>query len=102
MGGQRAGVRGAEEVTGRPAHKKPPHAARPIKAKRDFEAATEVAKRLAAHAARDDAAERRLQALLHEMDKFDEPEDDAPEPPEEDFGAPGHARRWSDGGADES
>ncbi len=89
-------------MTGRPAHKKPAHAARPIKASRDFEAAAEVAKRLAAQAARDDAAERRLQALLHEMDKFDEPEDDAPEAPDEAYGDPGHGRRWSDGGADDA
>ena len=89
-------------MTGRPEHKKPRHAARPIKKKRDFEAATEVASRLKAQAARDDAAERRLQALLHEMDKFDEPEDDAPEAPDEDYGEPGHGRRWSDGNADDS
>lgn len=89
-------------MTGRPAHKKPAHAARPIKAKRDFEAAAAVAKRLTAQAARDEAAERRLQALLHEMDKFDAPEDDAPEVPDADYGDPGHARRWSDGGADDA
>ena len=89
-------------MTVRHDHKKHKHAARPIKKKRDFEAATEVASRLKAQAARDDAAERRLQALLHEMDKFDEVEDDALEDAEESLGDPGHTRRWSDGNADET
>ena len=82
--------------------KKHKPAARPIKAKRDFEGAAAAAKRLTAQAARDDAAERRLQALLHEMDKFDAPEDDSPEAPDEGYGDPTHARRWSDGSADEA
>ena len=89
-------------MTGRQDHKKPRHAARPIKKKRDFEAATEVAGRLKAQAARDDAAERRLQALLHEMDKFDDAEDDALENPGESFGDPGHTRRWSDGNGEDT
>ena len=89
-------------MTGRKAHKKPGHAARPIKVKRDFEAAAEVARRLAAQAARDAEAEQRLQSLLHEMDKFDEPEDDAPESPDENYGDPRHVRRWSDGSAEDS
>lgn len=83
-------------------HKKPKHAARPITKKRDFEGATAVAKRLAAQAARDDAAERRLQALLHEMDKFDEVDDDTVDGPDEAYGEPGHARRWSDGNAEDT
>jgi len=89
-------------VTGRQDHKKQMHAARPIRKKRDFEAATEVARCLTAQAGRGDAAERRLQALLHEMDKFDDAEDDALEDPGESFGDPGHTRRWSDGNADDT
>jgi hypothetical protein len=89
-------------VTGRQDPRKPRHAARPIRKKRDFEAASEVAKRLAAQAARDDAAERRLQALLHEMDKFDDAGDDAMDDIDASFGEPGHTRRWSDGNADEA
>jgi len=82
-------------------HKKPRHAARPIKKKRDFEGAAEAAKRLAAQAARDDAAERRLQALLHEMDKFDDAPDDDAEGIDDSFDDPAHSRRWSDGNGEE-
>jgi len=89
-------------MTGRQEHKKPRHAARPIRKKRDFEGATEVARHLTARAAGDHAAERRLQALLHEMDKFDEVEDATLEDPEESLGDPGHTRRWSDGNAEDT
>jgi hypothetical protein len=89
-------------VTGRQEHKKHKHAARPIKAKRDFEGASEIAKHLAAQVARDDAAEKRLQALLHEMDKYDEVEDDMGDSPAEGYGEPGIARRWSDGSAEDA
>ena len=74
--------------------------ARPIRKKRDFEGAAAAAKRLSAKSALDAEAERRLQALLHEMDKFDEPGDDDPEPPDESYGEPGRARRWSDDSAE--
>ena len=83
-------------------HKKHKHAARPIRKKRDFEGAAAAAKRLAAHAARDEAAERRLQALLHEMDKFDDVDDDTVDGPDEAYGEPGHARRWSDDNAEDA
>lgn len=89
-------------MTGRQEPKKPKHAARPIRKKRDFAAAAEVAKRLTAQAARDDAAERRLQSLLHEMDKFDDAEDDPMEDPGESLGDPGHTRRWSDGNGEDT
>jgi hypothetical protein len=89
-------------VSTRQENKKSAHTARPIRKKRDFEAAAEVAKRLAAQAARDDAAERRLQALLHEMDKFDEAEDDVAEDIDASFEDPAHSRRWSDGSAEDA
>ena len=80
--------------------KKVAHAARPIKTKRDHSAATVVAGRLAAQAARDGEAEKRLQSLLHELDKFDAPEDDEEDGSGADgYGEPGSSvRRWSDDG----
>ena len=53
------------------AHPKKDKHARPIRKKRDFEGAAAAAKRLSAPTVLDAEAERRLQALLHEMDKFD-------------------------------
>jgi hypothetical protein len=73
--------------------------ARPIRSKRDFEGASAVAKRLSAQAARDSAAELRLQALLREMDKFEEDEDD-PTADLQDHDYSGPRRRWSDDGSD--
>lgn len=73
--------------------------ARPIRSKRDYEGASAVAKRLSAQAARDSAAELRLQALLREMDKFEEDEDDS-SADLEDHDYSGPRRRWSDDGND--
>ena len=72
-----------------------PKFARPIKTKRDFESATDVVKRLAERSERDAAAELRLQRMLKELDKFDQPEDDAEaDISVDDYPRPG--RRWSD------
>jgi hypothetical protein len=70
--------------------------ARPIKTKRDFEGVTAVIDRLATVSERDAAAELRLQLMLKELDKFDQPEDDgeADLSVDEDYPRPG--RRWSD------
>ena len=57
--------------------KKGAHAARPIKTKRDHSGATAAAKRLAAQAAHDAEAEKRLQSLLHELDRFEDLGEDA-------------------------
>ena len=73
--------------------------ARPIKTKRDFEGASAVAKRLKGEAARDSAAELRLQALLLEMDKFEEVEEEASADLPEDYEHSGPRRRWSDDGS---
>ncbi|HEY6239672.1 MAG TPA: hypothetical protein VIW78_02415 [Burkholderiales bacterium] len=71
--------------------------ARPVKTKRDYEGASAVAKRLADQADRDSAAELRLQALLRQLDEFDELEEDAnTDLPE---GHSGPRRRWSDNGS---
>jgi hypothetical protein len=69
--------------------------ARPIKTARDHKAAAAIARK-AKQADVEPAAERRLQALLSEIDKFDnDPEDeleaDAAEEMESEF-----RRRWSD------
>lgn len=70
--------------------------ARPIKTKRDFERASTVAKRLSGQKSMDSTAELRLQSLLRELDKFDEPEEgtDENDPGGEDYSGP--RRRWSD------
>ena len=72
--------------------------ARPVTTRRDYENASAVAKRLSNQSDRDSAAERRLQALLKELDEYDELED------EEEDGADlrysGPRRRWSDTGSD--
>ena len=69
--------------------------ARAIKTKRDYKAAASIARK-AREADGEPAAERRLQALLSEIDKFDgdaedELEADAAEEMESEF-----RRRWSD------
>ena len=89
-------------MTAKPPVKKARHPARPIRTKRDHEGAAAAAKRLADQAVLDAAAEERLQSLLHELDKFDEPEVDSPESPDENYGDPRHVRRWSDGSAEDS
>lgn len=70
--------------------------ARPIKSKRDYERATSLAKRLSGQKSLDSTAELRLQSLLRELDKFDEPEESTEEsdPAEQEYSGP--RRRWSD------
>ncbi len=70
--------------------------ARPIKTRRDFERASTVVKRLSGDAGLDSAAELRMQSLLRELDKFDEPAEEASENPPDDFDYSGPRRRWSD------
>ena len=70
--------------------------ARPIKTKRDYERASSVVKRLSGQADLDSSAELRLQSLLRELDKFDDPEDYATENKSEDYDYSGPRRRWSD------
>ncbi len=96
MGGQRAGVRGQETVSERRGKKPVAHAARPIKSRRDHKGASAAAGHLSAQAERDALAEKRLQALLHELDKFDVPEDENDESGADGYGEPGSAHRWSD------
>ena len=70
--------------------------ARPIKSKRDYERASTVVKRLSGESSLDTAAELRLQSLLRELDKFDEPEEDTSENNPGDYDHSGPRRRWSD------
>ncbi|HKA38370.1 MAG TPA: hypothetical protein VKD25_01265 [Burkholderiales bacterium] len=79
----------------KPARRKSAARARPIKSRRDFEGASRVVKKLSSQSDRDSTAEIRLQALLRELDKFEEPLDDADEIPE-DIEYSGPRRRWSD------
>jgi hypothetical protein len=80
--------------------RKPNGSARPIKTKRDYTGASALVKRLSSQTERDSAAELRLQALLQEMDKFEEIEEDASADSPEEYDYPGPRRRWSDDGAD--
>ena len=75
--------------------------ARPVTTKRDYENAAAVAKRLAKQSDRDSAAERRLQSLLKELERFDELEDEG-EDPDEPSSYEGPHRRWSDNGSDDA
>ena len=70
--------------------------ARPIRSKRDYERAATVAKRLSRQKTLDSTAELRLQSLLRELDKFDDPEESAAESASDDFDYSGPRRRWSD------
>jgi hypothetical protein len=69
--------------------------ARKIKTRRDFTAASAVAKKLAAQGERDNVAEKRLQSLLHELDRFDGSDEEAIEDSDDGVDA-GVRRRWSD------
>jgi len=70
--------------------------ARPIRSKRDYQGASGVVTRLSVQAKRTATEEQRLQALLTEMDKFDDAGDSVdPDLPEaDDYSGP--QRRWSD------
>ncbi len=76
--------------------KRPNGHVRPIRTKRDFDGASAIVKTLSTRSDRDSLAERRMLALLHELDRFDEivDEADAESASEEDY--PGPRRRWSD------
>jgi len=69
------------------------------KTKRDYEGAAKVAEKLRAEAEPESAAEKRLQALIREMEQFDDQEDDEfGDAAGEIYGGP--LRRWSDDAAD--
>jgi len=74
---------------------------RPIKSKRDYEGASTVVRRLSGQADRDSAAEQRLQALLKELDRFDEEVEELGADRAEDYEYTGPRRRWSDDGSND-
>lgn len=76
------------------------HHARPIKNKRDHAGASAAAKRLAAQAAHDAAAEKRLQSLLHELDRYEDLGDEEGGDFDDGYDYAGPARRWSDASDD--
>jgi hypothetical protein len=80
----------------KPARRKAPERVRPIKTKRDFEGASGVVKKLSGQGDRDSTAEIRLKALLRELDKFEDAQEDSDDEPPEDIEYSGPRRRWSD------
>ena len=82
-----------------PKRAKPNGFARAVTTRRDYENAAAVAKRLSNQSDRDSAAERRLQSLLKELDKYDDLEDDAADDDPGSYSGP--RRRWSDNGSDD-
>lgn len=74
--------------------------ARPIKSKRDYEQAMSITQRLLAHPNRDTEEEKRLKALLEEMDRFEEVDDEDGDDFSDDSLQGGPRRRWSDEGGD--
>lgn len=77
-------------------HGKNGAAARPINSKHDYAQAANIVGRLTQQLERESTAELRLQALLHEMEQYDNDIDDF----DEDFSFEdeydGPLRRWSD------
>ena len=78
--------------------KKANGAARPIKTRRDYKGAATVVKQISDKAERESAAEKRLQSLIKEMERFDSEEDDGDG--SSDAGYSGPRRRWSDDSSD--
>ena len=83
----------------RVSHIKPNGHARPIKTERDFRGAVSVARTIAKQPDRESAAEKRLQSLIREMEKFDAVDDDTLAVGDEDTNG-GPRRRWSDDNLD--
>jgi hypothetical protein len=74
--------------------------ARPIRTRRDFKAAASVVDSIAPQAEKETAAEKRLQALIHEMEKFDDSDDGDESSGGSGEGYDGPRRRWSDDSGD--
>lgn len=74
-------------------------AARPIKTKKDYSGAASAVEKISGQPDRETVAEKRLQSLLKEMEKFDGDEDESEEAMSE-GGYAGPLRRWSDESTD--
>ena len=73
--------------------------ARPIKTKKDYSGAASVVDKISGQPDLETIAEKRLQSLLKEMEKFDGDGDD-PDEEMSDGGYAGPRRRWSDESTD--
>ena len=73
-------------------------AARPIKTKKDYSGAATLVEKMSGEPARETAAEKRLQSLLKEMEKFDGDGDEDDDNAESGYAGP--RRRWSDESGD--
>lgn len=73
--------------------------ARPIKTKKDYSGAASVVDKISGQPDLETIAEKRLQSLLKEMEKFDGDGDD-PDEELSDGGYAGPRRRWSDESTD--
>ena len=71
---------------------------RPIKTRRDYEGASALVERMSGEKGKDSAAELRMQALLKELDKYEEPEQEEGEEGSGEYDYSGPRRRWSDDG----
>lgn len=72
---------------------------RPIKTKKDYSGAASVVDKISGQPGRETIAEKRLQSLLKEMEKFDGDGDESDEEMA-DGGYAGPLRRWSDESTD--
>jgi hypothetical protein len=73
---------------------KPNGIARPIKTKKDYSGAASVIEKITVRPDPETVAEKRLQSLLKEMEKFDGDSDDSEEGADASYAGP--LRRWSD------
>ena len=71
--------------------------ARPIRNRKDFSGAASVIEKMTVQPDRETVAEKRLQSLLKEMERFDGDESDQ-EPSDDNYAGP--LRRWSDDSGD--
>jgi hypothetical protein len=74
--------------------------ARPIKTERDFKGAVSVVRTIVKQPDRESAAEKRLQSLIREMEKFDAADDDDTPTIADEESNGGPRRRWSDDNSD--
>jgi hypothetical protein len=79
--------------------KKAPGAVRPIRTRRDYKGAESVVKKISGQPDRESVAEKRLQSLIKEMERFDGDGDDEGDAAA-DGGYAGPRRRWSDESSD--
>lgn len=78
---------------------KPNGVVRPIKTKKDYTGAATLVEKISGQPDRETVAEKRLQSLLKEMEKFDGDEEESDDEISQD-GYAGPMRRWSDDSTD--